>query len=146
LRHEPPAISQEALGSAVAAKKWARGSFQCGQAFSSGEEYTLSGKLVFKPGVELEVSVKGCQGLGWSPASFEATGKGKDGPTKGAIYCLKGWVFPSLPIISGASRPLSIKGSVRAAHGSDARPEIELGGMPGGDTVGLFTLVSKGDI
>lgn len=126
-------------GTAVTAKKWAKGTLLCGQAFKVADGYTLDGTLSFRPGVELKVSAKGALGSGNSPATFEATGIGTEGPTKGAIYQLAGWVFPEEPIQNGAGRVLSVRGSVRAVRGSDSKPETELGGMPVG-TVGAFVI------
>lgn len=140
----PKAEEDSALpGTAVTAKKWAKGTLLCGQAFKTADGYTLNGTLSFQPGVELVVSAKGTLGLGNAPATFEATGTGMEGPTKGAIYQLVGWVFPDEPIQNDAARVLSVRGSVRAARGPDTKPEIELGGMPVG-TVGAFTIVSVG--
>jgi hypothetical protein len=131
-------------GTEVTAKKWAKGTFLCGQAFRAAESYTLGGALAFRPGVELSVSAKGALGTGSNPAPFEATGTGTEGPTKGAIYRLVGWAFPQEPIENGAARVLSIRGSVWAVRGPDAKPEIELGGMPARTTVGAFVIVSRG--
>jgi hypothetical protein len=131
-------------GAAVTAKKWAEGEFLCGQAFNTDGGYTLDGRLSFRPGVELEVSVKGTRGLGNAPASFEATGTGMKEPTKGSLYQLVGWVFPDEPIRNGAAKPLSIRGSVWAVRGPDTKPETELGGMPAKTTVGTFVIVSRG--
>jgi hypothetical protein len=131
-------------GTAVTARKWAKGDFLCGQAFKTADGYTLDGTLSFRPGVELSVSAKGALGVGNNPAPFEATGTGTNGPTKGAIYQLVGWVFPENPIKNNAARPLSIKGSVWAVRGSDTKPETELGGMPARTTVGTFIIVSRG--
>jgi hypothetical protein len=78
-------------------------------------------------------------GSGNAPATFEATGTGTEGITKGAIYRLFGWVFPEEPVVQGAARVLSIRGSVWAVRGPDAQPEIELGRMPVG-TVGAFVI------
>jgi hypothetical protein len=130
-------------GTAVTARKWAKGDFRCGQAFRTADGYTLDGTLSFRPGVELTVSAKGTLGTGNNPAPFEATGTGTEGPIKGAIYQLVGWVFPQKPIHSGAARPLSIKGSVWAVRGPDTKPGFEPGGMPVG-TVGAFIIVSRG--
>jgi hypothetical protein len=91
-------------GTVVTAKKWAKGELFCGQAFNTADGYTLDGRLSFLPGVELLVSGKGALGVGNNPAPFEATGTGTDGPTKGAIYQLVGWVFPEKPILNGAGR------------------------------------------
>ena len=133
-------------GSAVTAKKWARGDFLCGQAFrgvGSSGTYTLTGVLRFAPGTELNVSANGVNGLGNNPSSFEATGTGTEGPTKGAIYQLSGWLFPELPIANAAARVHSVRGSVRAVRGPDTKPGTELGGMPVG-IVGIFVIVSRG--
>lgn len=135
----PPAESAAPPGTAITAKKWAKGALVCGQAFKVPDGYTLRGNLVFAPGVELEVSAKGAFGPGNGPATFEATGTGVDGRTKGAVYQLVGWVFAEEPIINGAGRVLSVRGSVRAVRGPDAKPEAELGGMPLG-TVGFFAI------
>jgi hypothetical protein len=45
--------------------------------------YTLDGVLRFAPGLQLNVSAKGVNGLGNAPASFEATGTGTEGATAG---------------------------------------------------------------
>lgn len=129
-------------GTTVTAKKWAKGEFLCGQAFKTADGYTLGGTLSFRPGVELAVSAKGAFGIGNNPAPFEATGTGTEGPTKGAIYQLVGWVFPEQPIQNNAARVLSVRGSVRAVRGPDTKPENDLGGMPVG-TVGTFLIVSR---
>jgi hypothetical protein len=132
--------------SAVSAKKWAKGEFLCGQAFTApGNGYTLGGKLIFREGVELAVEVSGVNGIDDQPGTFEAIGTGTQGPTKGALYRLSGWVFPKLPMpTSGATRPLLIKGAVWVLRGPDMNPAVELGGSPAG-TVGLFEIVSLGD-
>jgi hypothetical protein len=134
-----PEENTAAPGAGVTAKKWAQGSLFLGQAIKAPEDgYTLGGRLEFRPGVELEVSAKGALGSENTPASFEATGTGTKEPTKGAIYQLIGWVFPEQPIVQGAGRVLSIRGSVRAVRGPDTNPEMDLGGMPVGETVGSF--------
>lgn len=125
---------------AVTAKKWAKGTFLCGQAFKTADGYILDGTLSFGPDFELSVSVKGTLGTGNNPASFEATGTGTKEATKGAIYQLVGWVFPEEPIRNSSGKVLTIKGSVWAVRGPDTKPEIELGGYPIG-TVGSFVLV-----
>lgn len=130
-------------GTAVTAKKWAKGTLLCGQAFKTADRYILDGTLSFRPGVELTVSAKGVLGTEDNPATFEATGTGTEGPTKGAIYQLVGWVFPEEPIQNDAGRVLSVRGSIWAVRGPDTKPEIELGGMPVG-TVGSFVIVSRG--
>ena len=131
-------------GTAVTSKKWAKGTLLCGQAFKTADGYTLDGTLSFQTGVALAVSAKGTLGSGNAPATFEATGTGMEGPTKGAIYRLVGWVFPVEPIQNGAAKVLSVRGSVWAVRGPDTKPEIELGRMPAGTTVGTFAIVSGG--
>jgi hypothetical protein len=125
----------------VTAKKWAKGSLFLGQAFEAPEEgYSLpGGRLEFAPGIELEVSAKGTKGSGNGPASFEGTGTGIEGQTKGAIYQLTGWVFAER-CSEGVGRVLSVHGSVRAVRGPDTDPATELGGMPAGTTVGSFVI------
>src|SRR3954471_23302848 len=63
-----------APGATVSARKWAKGTFSCGQAFSVAEGYTLEGVLSFAPGLELAVSAKGSLGSGDTLATFEGTG------------------------------------------------------------------------
>lgn len=138
-----PAEIAASPGAAVTAKKWAKGDFLQGQAFQGAENtYTLSATLQFDSGPKLDVSIKGNQGIGHSPGTFEAIGTGVEGPLKGAIYSLSGWVFPEEPITNNSARVLKVCGSVRAVRGTDAKPEIEPGGMPLG-TVGYFTITRK---
>lgn len=140
----PTSEENDALpGAAVTAKKRAKGNLLCGQAFRGANGYTLDGTLSFVAGVELSVSAKGALGVGHNPASFEATGLGTKGPTKGAIYQLVGWVFPQEPIENAAARVLAVKGAVKAVRGPDTNPSTELGGMPLG-TVETFVIVSTG--
>jgi hypothetical protein len=130
-------------GTAVTAKKWAKGELLCGQAFrdsvAGSEGYKLDGTLSFRPGVELNVSAKGALGDATMPGTFEATGIGTQGPAKGAIYHLVGVLFPEPPIQKTAARVLSIRGFVRAVRGPDTKPDLDLGGMPLG-TVGTFVI------
>jgi hypothetical protein len=128
----------------VSLKDWTKGDFLCGQAFDVGDGYELGGTLVFRPGVELAVSVKGTKGKGDGPGIFEATGTGTTGPTTGAVYQLVGLIYPTQPIRSGAARIASIRGSVRAVQGPTSNPTLELGGSPIG-TVGAFVIVSRGE-
>ena len=74
----------------VALKEWAKGEFSCGQAFQDGDGYTLGGQLIFRPGVELAVNIRGRKGRGTGPGTFEGTGAGKAGVTMGAVYELTG--------------------------------------------------------
>lgn len=134
-------------GASVSSRKWAKGLFQCGQAFNAdqGDGYTLDGKLVFREGVELDVQVRGITGSEDQAGTFEAIGTGTHGPTNGAIYKLSGWVFPTLPMsVPNASRPHRIKGAVWAVRGPNTNPLLELGGLPVG-TVGVFEIVCLGD-
>jgi len=136
-----PEEGTAAPGAGVTAKKWAKGSLFLGQALEASEDgYTLGGRLEFAPGVELDVSANGTKGSGNAPASFEGTGTGTAGKTKGAIYQLTGWVFAEQPIAQGAGKVLSVRSSVRAVRGPDTNPETELGGMPAGTTVGSFVI------
>jgi hypothetical protein len=135
-----PAEKNAPPGGAVTAKKWAKGTLLCGQAMKTEDGYTLSGRLVFRPGLELAVEGRGSLGAADSPASFEATGTATSGPIKGAVYQLVGWVFPQTPIENGAARVLAVQGSVRAVRGPDAKPDVEPGGMPAGSTVGTFAI------
>lgn len=110
-----PAESAAAVGTAVTAKKWAKGDFICGQALSAGgrkDQYILNGTLQLDSGPKLDISVKGNQGIGHSPGTFEATGTGIEGPLKGVIYSLFGWVFPEEPITNNAARVLPVRGTV----------------------------------
>ncbi|MGZ8212934.1 MAG: hypothetical protein ACXWTP_00330 [Methylosarcina sp.] len=131
----------------VNAKRWAKGQFICGQAFNSGEGYSLDGVLRFesnsaqKP--ELKVLITGTCGEGKNPASFEGTGTGIDGPTKGAIYSLVGWAFRDEKQTGPGGSIIRICGSVRAVRGPDNRPERGLGDMPLG-TAGAFVITSIG--
>jgi hypothetical protein len=126
-----------APGSAVNARKWAKGEFLCGQAFvdGGGEKYSLKATLQFAPNVELAVSITGDQGLGHAPGTFEGTGTGMDGPLKGTVYAITGWVFPEEPVTNQAARVLRVCGSVQAVRGTDANPGAEPGGMPVGNVV-----------
>jgi hypothetical protein len=138
----PTESEQTALpGAPVTGRKWAKGEFACGQAFKTADGYRLDGTLTFRPGVALAVAAHGTNGSEGEPATFEAIGTGVEGPTKGAEYKLVGWVFPG-EILNGAARAVSIRGSVRAVRGPDARPEPELGGMPLG-TVGGFVITGR---
>jgi hypothetical protein len=127
-------------GSAVTAKKWGKGAFSCGQAMRSADGYELQGSLVFRPGVELPMTAKGALGEGSNPASFEATSLGTEGPTKGAVHILSGWVFPDEPIQNGAARVLRSQGVILAVRGPDTSPAVALGGGVAGTSVGTFLI------
>lgn len=131
-------------GAPVTAKKWARGSLVCGQAMRDGSAgYTLTGTLVFRPGVELSVEARGALGDGDAAATFEATGTGVGGPTKGMVSKLVGWVFPELPVTNGAARVRSVRGATWAVRGPDTKPDTDPSGMPLG-TVGAFVISQGG--
>ena len=103
----------------------------------SPDGYAAAGFLLFGPNVQLDVKVNGTPGNGNNPATFEATGVGKEGVTNGAEYQLTGWAF------RGADGKVeSVRGSVRAVRGADANPAVELGNMPVG-TVGAFVIVKE---
>lgn len=130
-------------GAAITAKKWAKGTFRLFQ-LRSPEGYAGDGTLYYDSppptpsGPALDMSVKGALGSENTPATFEATGTGTEGITKGAIYQLFGWVFRGQD-----GRVESVHGSIRAVRGPDATPETELGGRPVG-TVGSFIMVRSG--
>ena len=128
-----------AAGSAVTARKWARGALALGQAMRTADGYSLGGQLTFAPGVGLDVSASGELGSSTDPAVFKGIGTSTDGVTKGSVYELLGWVVPEAPIANGAARVLRVEGSVRAVRGPDTNPGIELGKMPVG-TVGSFVI------
>lgn len=132
---------QAPAGSPVTARNWAKGELLLGQALKDGSSYHATGRLVFAPEVELEVSIRGTLGTREGPASFNAMGEGPTGRTKGTLYELIGWVFPLPPIANGAARPSSIRGSVMAVRGPDASP-ADAGGVPIG-TVGAFVVRMK---
>lgn len=118
-------------GSPAQARKWAKGTLTIAE--DAGNQ--IVGELVFAP--EVALSVNGCISPATEtlPAVFTASGKGLEGATKGAIYQISGWMIPSP---DPSQRP-TIRGSVLAVRGTDAKPEIELGGEPVG-TVGAFVL------
>lgn len=127
-------------GGAVSARKWSRADLMCGQAFAATDGYTLSGTLIFAKGVELAVVASGTAGRGTAPGTFVATGTGTSGPLKGMVSELTGWVFPELPFSAEtAARVLSVRGSIRAVRGTDAKPHEDPSGMPLG-TVGAFVI------
>jgi len=143
-----------ASGTPLSARIWGAGKFECGQAFrdveggmaplgaeaqAPSEGYTLAGRLIFRPGVELAVTVCGRLGIGDAPAHFEATAVANDGPMAGAVSKLIGWAFPELPIRNAAAPVVAIRGAVWVVRGTDATPLTEPGGMPVG-TVGSFVI------
>jgi hypothetical protein len=67
-----PAEKAAPPGGAVTAKKWAKGTLFCGQAMKTQDGYTLSGRLAFRPGLELAVEAKGSLGAAGIPASSAA--------------------------------------------------------------------------
>jgi len=117
-----------APGTNVNAKKWAMGKLL----LADGAEMEAAGQLTFAPGIELKVHLRFTPGEAGKPAEFKGTGTGEKVPTKGAVYELNGWAIPD-----AAGKLAGVRGSVRAARGSDADPYTELGGMPTG-TIGAF--------
>lgn len=115
------------------ATTWAMGKIY----LADGVDFGAAGTLVFARGVELQVLLKFKPGEGGHAAELTATGTGRDGTAKGALYHLTGWV--SRDAAGGASL---VSGAVLAVRGPDARPGIELGGAEAG-TVGLFMLVKQ---
>jgi len=126
-------------GAAVNAKKWARGEFRCGQAFTSAEGFELTGTLDLGDGRELAVSASGTLGVGNEAGTFRATGTGVAGPLKGMVSRLVGWVFPDVPVLNRGGRVLNVRGSTWAVRGTDKNPTIDPSGMPLG-TVGAFAI------
>lgn len=121
-------------GEAVTAKKWAMGNLTLSD---SPNGYAAAGFLDFAPGVQLKIAVKGEPGKGDVPATFETTGIGVSGVTKGAVYQLTGWVFRG-----DNGKVARVEGAVRAVRGPDTSPSISLGGAPVG-TVGYFVIRAK---
>ena len=135
----PTAEEDAALpGTPVTAKRWAKGTFLCGQAFNLGDSYKLDGTLSSRPGVEFAVSATGTLGSSDTPATFEATVTGTQA-LKGTEYHLVGVVFPEEPIQNNAAKVLAIRGHVRAVRGPDTNPKFDPSGMPIG-TVGAFVI------
>jgi hypothetical protein len=130
-------------GSPAQARKWAQGAFACGQAMRDVPGYALDGVLTLAPGVTLAVKASGTLGRGQAPATFEATGTGVNGPLKGALYDLTGWVFPVATVANGAARVQRVCGAIRAVRGPDPRPDADPGGAALG-TVGTFLIVRGG--
>ena len=126
--------SSAAPGAETTAKKWAMGKLQLSD---SPAGYAANGFLDFAPSVQLRVRVKFVPGIDDTPATFEASGIGEEGVTKGAEYQLIGWAF------AGADGKVeSVRGSVRAVRGPDSSPGTELGRMPIG-TVGAFIMAAS---
>lgn len=135
-----PTESEEATppGSVVTAKKWAKGHLYLEDRVDTGKP-DATGSLIFptKEG-EIKLNVTATVEKGTDSARFEATGEVKDAVlAKGAFYTLVGWALRGKD-----DKVVTIHGSVLAVRGPDARPDIELGGMPIG-TVGAFIITSK---
>lgn len=129
----PTAAEQDApVGSPVTAQKWAQGTLT----ISESEGDRIIGDLVFASGVSLHVTGQITPATDFLPAILQATGKGLQGRTEGAIYELTGWI-----IASELNQNFIIHGSILAVCGPNTHPDTELGGMPIG-TVGKFTLSS----
>jgi|GEM_PF-2937360 len=124
-----------APGTNITAKKWAIGKLKLSD---SPAGYEANGFLDFSPGVRLRVWVKGVPGNENAPATFEASGIGEEGVTKGSEYRLTGWAFAGTD-----GKVESVRGSVCAVRGPDSNPGTELGQMPIG-TVGAFVITKSG--
>jgi hypothetical protein len=118
-------------GASVTSRKWALGKLTV----LSETDGEFQGELVFAPSVKLDVKGKILLSTNSLPAVFDAIGEGFDGPTKGAIYKIMGWI----PTSFNGENQLDVCGSVLAVRGSDSNPDKELGGMPIG-TMGTFAL------
>ena len=135
-----PTPSEEMVppGSAITAKKWAKGNLYLETSIDTGNPDAV-GLLIFptKDG-DVKLRVKASVEKGIDPVKFEATGEVQDAvPAKGAVYKLLGWAFRGED-----DKVAAVHGSVMAVRGSDSRPDVELGGMPIG-TVGAFVIMSK---
>ncbi len=125
-------------GSAITAKKWAKGNLYLETSIDTGNPDAV-GLLIFptKDG-DVKLRVKASVEKGIDPVKFEATGEVQDAvPAKGAVYKLLGWAFRGKD-----DDVATVRGCVMAVRGSDARPDVDLGGMPIG-TVGAFVIMSK---
>lgn len=118
-------------GASVTARKWAKGQLIVPED-TTGE---LSGELVFAPGVTLRVTGQILPATDSTATILQATGKGIQGFTEGAIYEITGWII----FTSSQDELPTIHGSVLAVRGPNTSPNIELGKMPI-NTVGAFTL------
>ncbi|MEP0914749.1 hypothetical protein NDI45_28005 [Leptolyngbya sp. GB1-A1] len=126
-------------GSSITSRKWAKGSLYLETGVDPSPAPDAVGILVFPtPRGDIKLNVKAFVEEGVSPVKFEATGEAKSdsAETNGATYQLLGWAF------RGKDNKVSkVEGSVIAVRGSDARPNIDLGGMPIG-TVGAFVITN----
>lgn len=125
-------------GSAITTKKWAKGNLHLQTSIDLDNSDAI-GFLTFSTrDGDAKLSVKASVEKGIDPVKFEATGEVQDAiPAKGAVYKLLGWAF------RGADDKVAkVEGSVIAVRGPDARPDVELGGMPIG-TVGAFVITSR---
>ncbi len=129
---------QSPPGSSITAKKWAKGKLYLETAIDLPPAPDAVGYLEFpRPGGNIKLNVKAFVEKGISPVKFEATGEAENAlpEINGAMYKLLGWAFRG-----EGNKVEEIEGCVVAIRGSDARPDVELGGMPVG-TVGAFVIM-----
>ncbi|MBG1270415.1 hypothetical protein [Nostoc sp. WHI] len=134
---------QSPPGTSITTKKWAKGNLYLETSIDPPPAPDAIGSLVIPtPPGNVKLNVKAFVERGISPVKFEATGEVQNAPTEtsaetnGAMYKLLGWAFRS-----ENDKVSKIEGCVIAVRGSDARPNVELGGMPVG-TVGAFIITS----
>ncbi len=126
-----PSEGETPPNSAVTARKWTAGTLTV----PTDTYPEVSGELTFAPGVTL--TVKGhVLPSDLSSEILVATSEGLTGPTKGSISRIIGTV------ISDATGPPSIYGSVLGVRGPDTDPNMN-GGKPV-NTVGTFVLSRVG--
>jgi hypothetical protein len=130
---------QSPPGTSITTKKWAKGNLNLETSIDLPPAPDAIGSLVIPtPRGNVKLNVKAFVESGVSPVKFEATGEVQNAPaeTNGAIYKLLGWAF------RGEDDKVSkIEGCIIAVRGSDASPNLELGGMPVG-TVGAFIITN----
>ena len=129
---------QSPAGASITARKWAKGKLHLEDAIDLPPSPDVVGSLVFpNSDGNITLNVKAFVEKGISPVKFEATGEVKNASSpqiNGAMYKLSGWAFRG-----EGDKVEKIEGCVIATRGSDARPDVELGGMPIG-TVGAFVI------
>jgi hypothetical protein len=120
-------------GTAVTARTWAKGSLLV----PAGNGAEFRAELSFAPGVTLDLSGRIAAATALIPATLDATGEGLAGPTRGAVYAIRGWIVADGQQVRGSV--LAVRGP--AIPGSDPVQfaDRELAGQPIG-TVGQFVL------
>ncbi len=125
----PTSSEEEAPpGSAITARKWARGTLTVPTETNS----EVSGELAFAAGATLSVKGQILPASDLSPAILVATGEGLTGPIKGSMYQIAGAFF------NDANGQQFVYGSTLGVRGPDTQPDVA-GGMPI-NTVGTFIL------